>query len=414
MTGSWWSRRRGSGRRSEVPFALGAQLPDPDEPAAADMPAAPDQAAAPTRGAPRVASVTPRPALRPDDAVHIGLRVTAGYAWRLVVVAIAVYGIFLALGRVQLVAVALFVGLIFSALLRPIADRLHRWMPRGLAVAFAILAGLAVVVGVFAFITTSAVSQWASLQSQFSTGLTKIEDGLQGGPFGLSQGDVAKYVDEVRTWISSHQGQLAGQALGQATLVVEALTGLALALFCSIFFIHSGDRMWQWFIAQLPKDSQRTWDEAGHAGWTTFAGYTRGIVIVSGVNAVIVCLGLLVLRVPLAFPLALLVFFASFIPLVGAPIALAVATVVALAARSPLIAVAVVALIVLVGQFEGHVLQPLVMSRAVAIHPVAVALSVALGTVLAGIVGAVVAVPLVSVAWSVRRRLRGMEPSAPA
>ncbi len=342
----------------------------------------------------------------PDDAVNLALRVAAAYAWRLIVISVAVYGIFVALGRVQLVAVALFVGLVLSALLRPLADRLAQLVPRPAAVAGSLLLGLSVVAGVVTFITTSAVSQWSSLQSQFSDGLGTIEKALQGGPFGLSQGDVARYVDEVRLWISSHQGQLAGQALGQATVVVEALTGLALAVFCSIFFIHGGDRMWRWFVAQLPEGSQQAWDEAGHAGWATFAGYTRGIVIVSGTNAAIVCLGLLVLRVPLALPLALLVFVASFVPLVGAPIAMAVATVVALAARGPLIALAVVVLIVIVGQIEGHILQPLVMSRAVAIHPVAVAVSVAMGTVLAGIVGAVVAVPIVAVAWSVRRRLR--------
>ena len=123
-------------------------------------------------------------------------------------------------------------------------------------------------------------------------------------------------------------------------------------------------------------------------------------------NAALVCVALLVLRVPLALPLSLLVFFATFLPIIGAPLALAVATVVALAGRGPLIAVFVLVLIVVIGQFESHVLQPLVMSRAVAIHPVVVVLSVACGTVLAGIIGAIVAVPLVSVAWAVRRALR--------
>jgi putative heme transporter len=121
---------------------------------------------------------------------------------------------------------------------------------------------------------------------------------------------------------------------------------------------------------------------------------------------VLVCLALLILRVPLALPLALLTFFAAFIPLIGSPVALGVATLVALAARGPLIAVLVLGLVVLIGQIEGHVLHPMVMSRAVNLHPLAVALTVASGTVLAGVIGAVMAVPMVAVAWTVWTELR--------
>lgn len=145
---------------------------------------------------------------------------------------------------------------------------------------------------------------------------------------------------------------------------------------------------------------------AGRAAWSTFAGYTRGIILVAATNATLVGVALLVLRVPLALPLTLLVFFATFVPLIRAPIELVVATVVALAGRGPLIAAMVLALIVLIGQFEGHVLHPLMMSWAVRLHPVAVAVSVIAGSIVAGVIGAVVAVPMVSVAWSVTRALR--------
>ena len=153
-------------------------------------------------------------------------------------------------------------------------------------------------------------------------------------------------------------------------------------------------------LAQASGDRHR-WDGAARAGWATFAGYTRGVVIIAATNAALVCVALLLLRVPLALPLALLVFFAAFIPLIGSPIALAVATLVALAGRGPLIAVLVLVLIVVIGQIEGNLLHPMVMSRAVNLHPLAVALTVASGTVLAGVIGAVVAVPLVAVAWTI-------------
>jgi putative heme transporter len=348
-------------------------------------------------------TIAPRHA---DQDVRYGLRVAAGYAWRVIVLATAVYGIFIVLGRIQFIGVALFVGLVITALLRPVADRMNRLLPRGLAVALSMLLGLALVAGVFTFIISSVAGQSSTLTAQFTDGTTEIERWLRDGPFHVSSAQLSNGIDQARAWLSDHQGMLVGQALGRASMALEVLTGLALAVFCSIFFIHGGDRMWTWFLGQVPSTVRDQLDRAGRAGWGTFAGYTRGIVIVAASNAVLVCLALLLLRVPLALPLALLVFFATFLPIVGAPLALAVATVVALAGRGPLIAGCVLVLIVVIGQFEGHVLQPLVMSRAVAIHPVVVVLSVACGTVVGGIVGAVIAVPLVSVAWSVRRTLR--------
>lgn len=344
-----------------------------------------------------------------DQDVRYGLRVAAGYAWRLIVVIVAVYGIFIILGRIQFVGVALFVGMVLSALLRPIADRLNNFLPRGLSVALSLLLGLAIVAAVFAFIAGSVAGQSATLTAQFSNGVAEIERWLRNGPLHMTSSQLSSGVVQARTWLSVHQGTLVGQALGQAGVALEVLTGLALSIFCSIFFIHGGDRMWMWFLGQTPITARDKLDRAGRAGWGTFASYTRGILIVAATNALLVCMALLVLRVPLALPLALLVFFATFIPIIGAPIALAVATVVALAGRGPVIALFVLILIVVIGQIEGHVLQPLVMSRAVAIHPVVVALSVACGTVLAGIIGAIVAVPLVSVGWAVRRTLRTVD-----
>ncbi len=144
----------------------------------------------------------------------------------------------------------------------------------------------------------------------------------------------------------------------------------------------------------------------GHAAWRTFTGYTHGIVMVAAVNAVLVGVALWLLGVPLAVPLDLLEFLAAFVPLIGSPIALAVAAVVAPASQVPLVAALVIALIVVIGQIEGHLLHPLVMSWAVRLHPLVVAISVIAGSIAAGIVGAVVAVPLVSAVWSVRTALR--------
>ncbi len=338
--------------------------------------------------------------------VRRGLRVAAAYSWRLIVVAAAVYLVFIGIARVQLVAIALFVSLVFSALLAPLVNLLNRWIPRWLAVLLSIVVAIVVVGGAFTWIGTQVAGQSSSLANQFSGGVDKIEQWLRTGPFHVNSTDLQNAVNEAKAWLNAHKGQAVGEALGRAGVALEVVTGLALAIFCSVFFLHSGEKMYAWGLGQTPRDVRRRWDKAARAGWKTFAGYTRGIVLVAASNGILVAIALSILRVPLALPLALLVFFMTFIPLIGAPIALAFATVVALAARGPLIALIVLILIVVIGQIEGHVLQPLIMSRAVSLHPIVVAISVAAGAVLAGVVGAVVAVPIVAVCWSVFMSLR--------
>ena len=347
-----------------------------------------------------------------DDAVQYGLRVATAYAWRLIVLGVAVYLVFFVLARLTLVAVAVFVGLVISALLLPLVDLLARALPRGLAVALALLLTIVALGGVFTFIANSVGGQSATLSAQFTHGLSDIERSLTGAPFHLPAVDLPHLSQQLRDWVTHNSGSLAGQALSGAGVAVEALTGFVLAVFCSVFFLTSGGQIWTWLLTQTGGDRRR-WDGAARAGWATFAGYTRGIVTIAATNAVLVCAALLILRVPLALPLALLTFFAAFIPLIGAPIALGVATLVALAARGPLIALVVLGLIVIIGQIEGHLLHPMVMSRAVNLHPLAVALSVASGTLLAGVIGAVVAVPMVAVTWTVWSSVQAERSAAP-
>ncbi|WP_432280528.1 AI-2E family transporter [Streptomyces luomodiensis] len=335
-----------------------------------------------------------------------GLRLAAAYAWRLLVIGVAVYLAFTVLGRFELVAVAVFLALVATALLRPLADLLARVLPRPPAVALAVFGTLFVVLGLLALVGTAAAAEAGRLVGELRGGIGRIERWLEGPPFHVRHGVLSGAHDKITSFVTRHRAALISRALSSAGRVVEALTAAFLALFCSVFFVHSGDRMWHWFRDQLPEGVRPPLDRAARAAWSTFAGYTRGIIVVAASNAALVGVALFVLRVPLALPLTLLVFFATFVPLIGSPIALAVATVVALAGRGPAVAAVVLLLIVAVGQFEGHVLHPLVMSWAVRLHPVVVAISVIAGSIVAGVIGAVVAVPMVSVAWAVTRALR--------
>ncbi|GGW15941.1 hypothetical protein GCM10018980_50790 [Streptomyces capoamus] len=339
------------------------------------------------------------------------LRVAAAYAWRLILVGVAVYGVFIVLGNFQLIAVALFLALVVTSVLRPVTDLLARLLPRPLSVAVALVGSLVLLLGLLALVGSSVADESNRLAGEFRGGVHRIEEWLQRPPFRLGPGALSALQDQVARYVSAHRAALLSSAVDELGRVVELITGAALALFASVFFLHSGERLWGWAREQLlPSGARPVWDRAGRAAWRTFSGYTRGIIIVAATNAVLVGVGLLVLRVPLALPLTLLEFFAAFVPLVGSPVALGVATIVALAGRGPLTALGVLVLIVVIGQLEGHVLHPLVMSWAVRLHPLVVAVSVIAGSIVAGVIGAIVAVPLVSVVWAVLSALRAVPP----
>ncbi|MEU4101232.1 AI-2E family transporter [Streptomyces tanashiensis] len=334
------------------------------------------------------------------------LRTAAAYAWRLLVVGLLVYSLFAVLGRFHEIGVAVFLGLVITALLRPVADVVARGLPRPPAVALTLLGGIALVLGVLALVGEAVAGERTTLVREFREGVGRIEDWLERPPFRLAPDALSGVQSRIGQFLSSHRSTLLSEAMSGAGHLVAVLTTLALGLFSAVFFIHSGDRQWAWFQEQLPRAVRDRVGIGGRAAWRTFTGYTHGIVLVAAVNAVLVGVALWLLGVPLAVPLALLEFLAAFVPLIGSPIALAVAAVVALASQGPLVAGIVVALIVVIGQIEGHLLHPLVMSWAVRLHPLVVAISVIAGSIAAGIVGAVVAVPLVSVVWSVHTALR--------
>ena len=258
-----------------------------------------------------IANGAARPAARrpdPDDAVRYGLRVAAGYAWRSVAVAVAVYLVFVALGRLHFVAISVFVGLLITALLRPLTDLLARWMPRVAAVAIAVIQAIIVVGAVVTFVATSAVrGQFGRLIGQFATGIREIERLLSGPPLGLPAGELRRLTDQAFAWLAANRAASSRRRLpGEASVVAELFAGLALAVFCSLFFLHSGERLWGWVLGQLPVRRPR-WDAAGRAGWMASPGYTRGVVIVAVSNATLVGIALFLLKVPLALPLTLLV-----------------------------------------------------------------------------------------------------------
>jgi predicted PurR-regulated permease PerM len=347
-----------------------------------------------------------RPSQGETRGVDPRLRQVSGTAWRLLVLGLFAYIVFRVLLRFEMVVIAVFIALIIASLLRPPVNVLSRFLPRRLAAVLTAFGVLGVIAVVFWQVVDSITGEWAGLTNEFTGGEDQIEKWLEGKPFHVKPNTLDNLQGKIGSYIQAHRSALVSQALNNAGRVVDVLTIVALALFCSVFFTASGDRMWHWFQDQLPDRARGRWQRSGSVAWHTFAGYTRGVILVAAANAVMVGIALTVLRVPLMLPLTILEFTASFIPLIGSPIAMAVATIVALAGRGVTTAVVVLILIIVFGQIEGHVLQPFVMGWSVRLHPVAIAVSVIAGTISAGLLGAVVAVPLISIAWAVYRDLR--------
>ncbi|WP_277210562.1 AI-2E family transporter [Isoptericola croceus] len=340
------------------------------------------------------------------------LRTTGGWSWRLVAVVAAVALVVYATAQIRVIFVAIFLALVLTSVFRPLADLYARVMPRALATLLALLSGVIVFGGLLTYVVASVAGQWTRLAGEFDTGVEQILDSLQNLPFGLSitAAQLNEWIDSGQQWLADNAENLAGQAAERAGSVVEGFMVFALAIFCTVFFVHSGDRMWRWFVGQVPARHRRRWRDAAGAGWYTFSGFARGTVIIAFIDGVLAFVLLQILGVPLAAPLAVLVLIGAFIPIIGAPLAMIIAAVVALAAQGFVTALIVTLGIAAIGQLEGHVLQPLIMGKQVALHPVVVAVAVLSGTVLAGILGAVVAVPLVAVVWTVFSTLRGDSP----
>jgi predicted PurR-regulated permease PerM len=365
-----------------------------------------------------VGPVTPPPPAPPapttpdDRDVPGGLRVATAWAWRLLVLAAAAALVLWLVARLKGVLIPLSIALLLSALLAPSVGWLRRAvrLPRSLAVAVVLIAGIAAVGGVLTLVVTQFVSSFPALSRNATEGIRTIQASLQKGPLRLSNDQLNGVADAAQNWLDTHRDVVTTGAVTTATTAVDVLASALLVLFTTFFFLRDGRRIWQFLIGLFPSVARAPLGAAGEAGWTTLVAYVRATVLVAFIDAAGIGLALALLRIQLAFPLAALVFLGAFVPIVGATVSGAVAVLVALVTDGWVSALVVLAVVIGIQQLEGHILQPLIMGRAVAIHPLAVIVAIATGLILAGIIGALVAVPLVAVLNTGIRRLVGHRP----
>ncbi|AYJ47936.1 AI-2E family transporter [Rhodococcus sp. P1Y] len=343
--------------------------------------------------------------------MHPLVRVGAEWTWRLLVIFAGFITFFFVVARLDTVVIPLGLALLASAMLVPIVDWMQRrGVPRAAAVVIVIIASIGVVAGIMTFVVEQFIEGLPQLGDQFTTSINDVQEWMADGPLHISQDQISQASDNLVKVIQDNQAAVTSGALTTATVIGEILTGAALTLFTLIFFLYGGDQIWEFVTRIAPTPARRRIRLAGSQGFGSLVGYVRATVAVAAADAIGIGAGLAILGVPLALPLASLVFIGAFVPIVGAFLTGFVAVFIALVTKGLLTALITLGIVVAVMQLEGHVLQPLLLGRAVRLHPLAVVLAITVGILLAGIVGGLLAVPIVAVLNTAIRSLLAEDP----
>ena len=380
--------------------AIGA-VPRPGPPApAAPAPAAP-ASAAPAPARPEAALAAPA-----AEAVPRWLRVSAGWSWRLLALAALLYVAGKVAALLYLVIGPFAAAILLTALLQPLTARLRRAGLGPLAGTWCtLLLAFALIGGVVWLVTARVEAEYPALVTQVGRTSTQMQNWLASSPFHIRTGNLEKISDNFVNYLTQHRSTVEGAALTGGRIVVELLAGIVLCFFISFFLIKDGERIWAWLVSGLSGDRERRANLAGHAAWQAVVYYVRGTVVVAAIHAVVMGITLTIIGSPLVAPLALFMFVAAFVPLAGVLIAGTVAILIVLASKGLIAAVIVLAVMIVMNQLEGHLLQPQVVGKMVRLHPLAVILVLAVAGVVAGIAGAVVAVPITAALTSATRAL---------
>ncbi|BDZ53980.1 AI-2E family transporter [Agromyces marinus] len=314
-----------------------------------------------------------------------------------------------ALTQVTLIVIPVLIALILAAAASPLIIWLRKRMPPMLAAWVTLLGGTAVLGGIITGVVFAVRSQWEELSTKAVQGFEDLIDWIQGLPIPIDEEQLLEWRDAILGFVTSAEfGRSALSGVSQAT---EFVTGTLLMFVVLFFFLKDGDRIWAFFMTPFRGESLERGIRIGTTGVKVLGDYLRGTAIIAFVDAVAIGIGLAILQVPLALPLAVIVFLTAFIPFVGATVAGILAALVALVANGPVVALIVVAIVVVVNQLEGDLLQPVVMAQSLKLHPLVVLIALTSGTIVGGIVGAVLAVPITAVGWAIIKVWDAPDPS---
>ena len=351
--------------------------------------------------------VRDEPRLIDGVEVPYALRFSAAWAWRLLLVAAAVFVFLQLFALLSVVLVPVIIGLLLSAAASPMVDRLQAWgLPRGLATLLIILAGIVALVALIALVAQQFSSGFGDLRNSFNDSLDKLTNYLIN--LGLSQHQLNDFFGRIQDAVSgSGQGNVGGTVLKASTTAGHLLAGLFITLFSTIFLTYDGRGIWRWFVRLFPEPARDRVHGSGEKAWAVLTAYVRATVVIAFTDAVGISLIALVLGLKFIVPIGVLVFIGAFVPVIGAFISGIAAVAVALVTRGPIVALIMFGGVLAIQQIEGHVLQPFLMGRLVRVHPLAVVLVIAIGALVGGIFGALIAVPLTAIINTVGLHLSG-------
>lgn len=338
------------------------------------------------------------PFFRNGDSSRAGmLPRIAAVCFDLLIIFVALWALTIVVQHLNVVFIPLAVAILLAALVSPLVEQLRRHgVPRALATALSVLLGLAFVGGLVTFVAYTLSNGFSELQRTLEESLRRIHGWLVHGPLSISEAQFDSMLQQAQNWLTQHREQVIAGVFGALNTAASLLVGSALAIFILIFLLYDGRKIWQFLLIPWREDVRRVVDLAGHRVFAVLTTYIRVTVLVAFIDAVGIGVGLLLVRVPLALPLAVLVFLGAFVPIVGAFASGLVAVLVTLATNGLTAALIVLGIVLFVQQLEGNVLHPFLTAGLIRLHPLAVVLSVTVGTTLAGVIGALLAVPVVA------------------
>jgi predicted PurR-regulated permease PerM len=338
-----------------------------------------------------------------EGVVPPALNIAAQYSWRILAIVAVIAVIIFMIMQFRDIAVPFFVAVLVAALLVPFKNFLvrHGW-PTWLAITVAMIGTLAIVVGLIVLVVLQVRAGYPDLQEQSLQAYENLKAWLLASPLQLTEADISAYLGQAWEAIQRDSATLVSGILSVGSTAGHVLAGLLLTIFATLFFLIDGKRVWARIVGLFPRRSRAAVHGAGDAGWVTLTTFVKVQIFVAAVDAFGIGVGAWILGLffggfPLVIPIAVAVFLGSFIPVVGALVTGALAVFVALVYLGPLPAVIMLGIVLLVQQVEGHILQPLIMGTAVKVHPLAVVFAVAAGGFIAGIPGALFAVPVIAV-----------------
>ncbi len=335
-------------------------------------------------------------------SVPRGVRTASEWAWRGILIGLAGAALLWLASVLSEVVIPIVVALLISALLHPLHDLLARVLPRGLAAFVTVIGTMAVVIGLISFVGSQLTSQLTDITTKVADGIETVRQWVQ-STFGITDTQLQDYIARARDALSS--GSITDTAAAAGLTVGHVLTGFFLALFTLFFFLYDGAGIWAWLVRLFPRGARERVHSSGIIAWGQLSAFTRATIFVAAADAIGIGVGAAILGVPFASGIALLVFFGAFIPIVGATVSGAVPVLLALVALGPVQALIMLGIIIGVQQVEAHLLQPLLIGRAMRLHPLAVILAIAAGIIVAGIIGGLIAVPTVAVLNAVGHHL---------